>query len=835
MKWLWPKSDWWLALLVIALVAAAGATGRLSMLDGAVYAWGMRFSADRDPGGRVSVVSLDAAVAASPDKLNQTLTDVTNRLSAAGARIIGFALSPDQLAAAGDFGDVTGALQPVPARADEGPDQTTFLAGIAKAHNVVLAATVAGSADSDDTGNVKTELPDSIVLNSLPAFTALPVDITPLGRWTSLRASRVQLNMPPAPLASAAVGIGVLTDSDSFTGAAPAVVRTGSAYVPGFALEIAARAMNLNNLDVARGRGRVIRLGDRGVPVDSRSRLHPYFYGDEVAFPTYPASAVLADDALPQDTFRNKIVLVGVTAPDAVTGQSTPLGGVMTPVMFQANVIASLLKGDLYTLPFWGVGLSAGLLLLIALYFVFIVPRLAYPTAVAVSVVLALVLLNSELLLLIGESLWLPFAAPVLALLLTHIVLGLSRFANLRITRFQSDLSETNRLLGQSYQEQGQFDLAFARYQRCLPSSKLAANFYDLGLNYESKRQFAKAAGSFRAVQKIVPGYLDVEKRIARLDELENRMMLGGGATQPVPGLILDPDGVSKPMLGRYRIEEQIGRGSMGVVYLGKDPRIGRTVAIKTMSFAQEFQGDDVAEISRRFFQEAKAAGRLSHPNIVTIYDVGEDQGVAYIAMDYLSGQNLKMRCQPDNLLGFETVMIIGARVADALDYAHSNHVVHRDIKPANIVYEPGNGRVKVTDFGAAFLADAGATRSAVVLGSPSYMSPEQVQGRELDGRSDIFSLGVTLFQLVTGQLPFSGQPIASLMYRIATEPHPPVRSVRADVPPCLARIIDKALQKKPADRYQAGAAMARALRLCVSTWHKAEARVVETGEERRA
>lgn len=834
MKWLWPKSDWWLALLIVVLVTAAGASGQFAVLDNAIYAWGMRFSAQRDPGSRIAIVSLDAAVAASPDKLNQALTDITRGLAADGAGVIGFALPPDQLAAAGNFGDASGsAATPPPDDSDEAPGNTTFLASIAAAHNVVLAATTSGTADSDDTA-AGAQLPDSILLNSLPAFGAPPPrQGGVLARWLDVRAPRVQLNMPPAPLASAAVGVGVLVDSDSFTGAAPAVVRTGSAYMPGFALEIAARALDLNNLDMIRGSGRKILLGERGIPTDSRLRLYPYFYGDRATFPHYPAASV-AGGLLPKDTFRNKIVLVGVTAADAVGGQTTPIGGNVAPVVYQANVIASLLNDDLFTLPPWGIGLSGGLLFLIALYFVFVVPRLSQPTAIALSVVFALLLLNSELLLLIGDSLWLPFAVPVVALVLTHLALAINRYANQRLTRFQSDLSETNRLLGESYQEQGQLDLAFARYQRCLPSSKLAANFYDLGLSYESKRQFAKAAGSFREVQKIVPGYLDVDRRITRLDELENRMMLGGGATQPVPGLILDPEGLSKPMLGRYRIEQQIGRGSMGIVYLGKDPRIGRTVAIKTMSFAQQFQGDDIGEVSRRFFQEAKAAGRLSHPNIVTIYDVGEDQGIAYIAMDYLSGENLKTRCQPDNLLDLDTVMIVGARVADALDYAHSNHVIHRDVKPANIVYEPDSGRVKVTDFGAAFLADAGATRSALVLGSPSYMSPEQVQGQPLDGRSDIFSLGITLFQLATGQLPFTGQPIASLMYRIATEPHPDIQSVRPEVPDCLARVIEKALKKNPAHRYQTGAAMARDLRLCLSTWHKltAEPAAVEAGDK---
>ncbi|HET7307921.1 MAG TPA: protein kinase [Gammaproteobacteria bacterium] len=828
-----------MALLVVGIIAAAGATGNLAVFDNNVYAWGMRFSAAREPTDRVAVVSVDPAVAASSDKLNQTLTGVTAKLDAAGAGVIGFVLPPDQLAAAGDFGDPAGTLAATSAKGSTASlnppddDQATFLASIAAAHNVVLAATVAGAADDDAASGGATELPDSIALNALPRFGNPQPRSDLLSRFMPVRALRVQLNVPPAPLASAAVGVGVLTDSSALTGAEPAVLRTGDAIMPDFAVEVAARALNLNNLDIIRGNGRAIDFGERVLPTDSRFQLYPYFYaGGLASFPVYQADTVIGG-SLPQDTFRNKIVLVGVTAPAAVTGQATPQGNAMTPVIFQANVISSILRGELYSVPAWGVGLSAGLLFLIALYFVFIVPRLRYPTAVAISVVFALVLLNAELLLIIGKALWLPFAAPIIALVLTHIVLGFKRFLDMRIVRFQSDLSETNRLLGQSYQEQGQLDLALARYQHCLPSPRLAADYYDLGLSYESKRQFAKAATSFRAVRKIDPNYLDVERRLERLNDIENRMVLGGTATQPVEGLIIDSEGISKPMLGRYSIEEQIGRGSMGIVYLGKDPRIGRTVAIKTLTLARDDESDP-REVSRRFFQEAKAAGRLSHPNIVTIYDVGEDQGVAYIAMDYLCGDDLKSRCQPNNLLDFDEIMKIGSRVADALDYAHANQVVHRDIKPGNIVYEAETGRVKVTDFGVAFLADGNATRSAAVLGSPSYMSPEQVQGKPLDGRSDIFSLGVTLFQLATGELPFNGQPIATLMYRIATEPHPPVRSVRSDVPACLARIIDKALQKAPGERYQSGAAMARELRLCLSSWRKSNS-VREVEAENKA
>jgi serine/threonine-protein kinase len=251
----------------------------------------------------------------------------------------------------------------------------------------------------------------------------------------------------------------------------------------------------------------------------------------------------------------------------------------------------------------------------------------------------------------------------------------------------------------------------------------------------------------------------------------------------------------------------------MGVVYLGRDPKINRIVAIKTMALSQEFEEDELKEVKERFFREAETAGRLNHPNIVTIFDAGEEHDLAYIAMEFLKGKDLVPYTKPGNLMPLAKVMDI---VADALSYAHQNNVVHRDIKPANIMYEPESDTVKVTDFGIARITDSSKTKTGMVLGTPSYMSPEQLAGKKIDGRSDLFSLGVTLYQLVSGKLPFEGESMAQLMFKIANEPHPPVRELAPQVPECLAAIIDKALAKDFTQRYQTGAEMAADLRACI-------------------
>ena len=252
---------------------------------------------------------------------------------------------------------------------------------------------------------------------------------------------------------------------------------------------------------------------------------------------------------------------------------------------------------------------------------------------------------------------------------------------------------------------------------------------------------------------------------MSRARSMAETVILGGGGTHPGGTMALAGSGGEKPMLGRYQIEKELGKGAMGVVYLGKDPKIGRVVAIKTMALSQEFEADELVEVKERFFREAETAGRLAHPNIVTMYDAGEEHDLAYIAMEFLKGGDLAPYTKPDNLLPLPVVLSIVARVAEALGYAHQNNVVHRDVKPANVMYDAASDTVKVADFGIARITDSSKTKTGMVLGTPSYMSPEQLSGKKVGGLSDMLSLGVTLYQLVCGRLPFVGDSMAQLMF----------------------------------------------------------------------
>src|SRR5271169_3192184 len=259
---------------------------------------------------------------------------------------------------------------------------------------------------------------------------------------------------------------------------------------------------------------------------------------------------------------------------------------------------------------------------------------------------------------------------------------------------------------------------------------------------------------------------------------------------------------MSLQKIGRYDITGELGKGAMGVVYKATDPNIGRTVAIKTTRL--DAHGLDTEDLLRRFRNEARAAGTLNHPNIVTIYDAGEQDGVFYIAMEYLEGETLHGLLSQHRSLPVEKVIDIVRQVCAGLDYAHAHGVIHRDIKPANIMLA-ASGAVKVMDFG---IAKAGGTVTATgqVLGTPNYMSPEQVKGKPIDGRSDLFSVGVLLYEMLTGEKPFDGQNVTTIIYKIVSENPIPPRELDVTIHPGLSAVVTKALAKAPDERYQTGA-----------------------------
>ena len=280
--------------------------------------------------------------------------------------------------------------------------------------------------------------------------------------------------------------------------------------------------------------------------------------------------------------------------------------------------------------------------------------------------------------------------------------------------------------------------------------------------------------------------------------------------------------------IGRYKVLSELGRGAMGVVYKAEDPNLDRTVALKTISLEKDAEGR--GEYQKRFMLEAKAAGKLNHANIVTTYDFGEAEGMAYLAMELLEGTDLRKRVQQGSIPSVEAVEI-ACQVAEGLAYAHHRGIVHRDIKPANIML-PERGPAKIMDFGLARmrLADH-KTSTGIVLGTPRYMSPEQISGQPVDHRSDIFSLGIVLWEMLTGRRLFSGTEMAQVSHSITYDEHEPPTRVNPDLPAMLDFVVARALKKDPSVRYQDADEMAADLHTCLAELRSRDENAAEPAE----
>jgi serine/threonine-protein kinase len=476
------------------------------------------------------------------------------------------------------------------------------------------------------------------------------------------------------------------------------------------------------------------------------------------------------------------------------------------------------LSEDFFIEPDWGVPVRITIFILLAAYIILLMPRFRAGPAALVTVLLLSALGAAHLYLMTNSATWLQLATPAAMLFFGHILITTKRFLVTEESklRTEADSAESNKMLALQFQAQGQLDMALEKFLRCPLDNKLMDLLYNLGLDFERKRHFAKARAVYEHMQEFDSNYKDITTRINQARDMEATVILGGGSGSPGGTLIPGGSGVEKPKLGRYNVESELGKGAMGVVYLGRDPKIGREVAIKTLALSAEFEGQELDDAKQRFFREAESAGRLNHPHIVTIYDAGEEHDLAYIAMEYLKGKELTRYTKPESLLPVVTVLKILLHAADALGYAHRHNVIHRDIKPANIMYDRSSGEVKLTDFGIARITDSSQTKTGVVLGTPSYMSPEQLSGKKVDGRSDLFSLGAMGYLLLTGKRPFYSDSMATLMHQIVNQEHADILELRPDLPPCIGPVINKSLEKDREQRYQTGNEMAMDLRMCI-------------------
>jgi len=868
------KTDWFAGLVISLLFLFAGGSAFLQSLERIAYDWGVQASS-RDAGDQISIIAIDEQSIANIGRWpwsRNVHAEVTDMLAAAQAKVIGntiFFTEPQidpgltHIHKISDFLDgvaqdssgiaiETDSADPNPNLAPVTPDvhaiqQDTdrdsavqdIVAGLrsllgeaeselntdarlsqslAKAGNVVISMPfIIG----EPRGNPDKPLPEYISRNQLSKVMdrggAAEAGLLPIPTIGAL------LPIPGLGEPAAAIGhLNVNPDVDGAIRSEPLVLAHYDQFYPSLSMQIAARYLNLQPQDIEVRLGEGVRLGKLNIATDPYLQMNTFFYEGDDGRSVFPVDSFydVYSGKIPVEKYRDRIVLIGATAEGIGDAQVTPISPAMKPIETLAHSVASILNEDFFVTPVWAFWAEMGAWLLIALYLILLLPRLRASTAAMLTAAILVVLVIGHFVLMTQQGMWLQLATPAALLLVGHALLTTKRFLVTEEGKVKSEAesAESNRNLALMFQSQGQLDMAFDRLRKCPMDDSLMDLFYNLALDFERKRQFNKAESVFAYMAEYNPKYKDIEQRLNRSRAMAETIILGGGGANRsnASTLILDDGTVEKPMLGRYQLEKELGKGAMGVVYQGKDPKIGRVVAIKTMALAQEFEPDELEDVKARFFREAETAGRLNHPNIVTMYDAGEEHDLAYIAMEFLKGQDLAPYTKPDNLLPLDKVTDIIIKTAEALDYAHSYNVVHRDIKPANIMYEPDTGNVKVTDFGIARITDSSKTKTGMVLGTPSYMSPEQLAGKKVDGRSDLFSLGVMFYQLASGHLPFTGDSMATLMFKIANEAHADVRTLNPDVSPCLAEIIDRMLEKDAEKRYARGAEIAADIRRCL-------------------
>lgn len=849
------KSDWFLGV-VIALILAVAARGDLvQSLERKAYDLGVN-AVSRTPSDKIAVIAIDDRSISNigrwpwPRDVHARMTDA---LAAAQAKVIvnsTFFFEPQidpglvyinkllDLYAKNVPQTQPDAAAPAPGVAPTVPDTQAATPDIvqfgallreaeqalntdrklaeafSRAGNVMLPMVFQALAEPQ--GNPDKPLPDYVMANSLP-FNARGAGVQPMPGINPL--------YPIAALGGSAAGIGHLNSANDIDGAVraePLALRYYDKAFPSLAVMVAARSLNLKIADIKLVSGEEVQIGKLRVKTDPELRMYTFFYSDRDAKPAFAVDSFydVLSGKIPAAKYRDKIVLIGATAAGLGSAQVTPIAPVTAPVLTLAHTVSSILGEHFFVVPTWSPWVERLVFLLVAIYLIAVLPRMRAAIAGILSLAIAVALIAAHFALMVTQLMWIQLMAPVLLLAAGYAALISKRFLVTERGKETSDAqsAESNRMLGIAYQAQGQLDMAWDMFRKCPVNDAVMENLYSLALDFERKRQFNKAESALRYMAEYNPKFRDLEQRLNRAKAMSETVMLGAGGSHPGGTVIMPGGGVEKPMLGRYQVEKELGKGAMGIVYLGKDPKIGRVVAIKTMALSQEFESDELQDVKERFFREAETAGRLNHPNIVTIFDAGEEHDLAYIAMEFLKGGDLSPYTKPGKLLPLPTVLSIIARVAEALAYAHRNNVVHRDVKPANIMYEPDSDTVKVTDFGIARITDASKTKTGMVLGTPSYMSPEQLAGMKIEGRSDLFSLGATLYQLCCGYLPFKGDSMTQLMFKIANEPHADIVAYNPALPAQVVAVINRALAKQPESRYQTGDEMAKALRECIGT-----------------
>ena len=530
----------------------------------------------------------------------------------------------------------------------------------------------------------------------------------------------------------------------------------------------------------------LLRIGPAAKPVSMYGAIRPW--PQQAAVAALEANT-LQLDSIDNETVAGKIVLL-------VTASDPGLQALL------ANFNAVLTDQYSYA-PWWQIFVLLPLTLLLWAYSLFAFRRFTTGALSLTTPGLVVLLAMFSITVQVQRGVWIETGDTIIySLCISIALLAQSLYRNWQI-RARMEADDARLELAQLHLENNNPKFAADQLLLTSMSEDTADLLMETGKVFERKRDYQSARDVYSTVHSYFPSHSQAS------DALDDISSITGQHPSLSSTLVLPDMAVELPQLGRYELIRLLGKGAMGAVYLANDPTIRRQVAIKTLMLNE--LGDNREELRDRFLREAETAGRLQHPNIVSVYDVGEDGDLAYITMDYVPGGTLADWTHVDQLLELDSVYQMMAMVAEALGYAHQQGVIHRDIKPGNLLFNPEDMSVKVTDFGIARLAEHSRTKTGAILGSPYYMSPEQVSGKKVGASTDIYSLGVTFYQLLCGNLPFEAESLAQLAWQITNKPHRNIGKFRKGLPRSANRIINTALKKEPGERFANAQEMAAA------------------------
>jgi len=639
--------------------------------------------------------------------------------------------------------------------------------------------------------------------------------------------------LPPSQVCRYSSGLGFrynVYDDDRKIRWSPLVMHFNGYYYPSTALLAAAHQLGVKASAIMVNGGRSVKVGKIEIPTNESGELFINYNKKDESFRQISAADIL-DEVIDPAIFAGKLAIISISSKLIAEYYSTPVSSSLGVSEVQANIIENIIHANFINRIDAAPGVDLLTLFGLGILFAFILPRVSLLYRFVILMVCFFVLANLNFVLfnfykILAQPLYIGLE--LFLLLLASPILDNEFLSNLSIFEGNIDSSGTTKLPKINLE---QHDMPASQVQQPTPSAhpepaprphQTDAEFEKTTAadqpDNEDSDQTIKA-GSSETTASQAEKQPTIEHSHSSLDTGDNGVVNQTEAVQdgvPPPSQHKDIHSESdsrliNKSLGRYKVLEILGQGAMGTVYKGIDPAINRNVALKTIRLDFVSDQEELNELKERLFREARAAGMLSHSNIVTIYDVGTEENLQYIAMEYLEGQTLEDMIRRKVKFNYRIISEIITQICSALDYAHNQGIVHRDIKPANIMVLK-NYVIKVMDFGIARIDSTSMTRTGIAMGTPNYISPEQLQGKAVDNRCDIFSLGVVMYEMLVNKRPFHGENLTSLIYNIVNNKPEPPSSIDQSIPTLFDRVIDRALQKDPEERFQKASEISSAL-----------------------